>query len=348
MKVLIIGNMGYVGPGVIAQLRATYPGAELIGYDIGYFASKLTNVDFFPEAKLTAQIYGDVRNFDPTLLNGVDAVVYLAAISNDPMGAKFEEITYDVNYRAAINIAKLAKKNGVKNFVFASSCSIYGAADDNAKVETDNLNPLTAYAKSKVKAENDLEPLADDTFIVTAFRFATACGYSNRLRLDLVVNDFVAGAVISKEITILSDGTPWRPLINVLDMARAIEWGITRPSSNGGTFLAVNTGSNVWNYQVKELAHTIAEIIPDVKVSINKDAPADKRSYKVNFDLYKNLAPNHQPVFDLKTSIKDLYDNLSLMEFKDKNFRDSQYIRLKVLEKLQQKNYLNDNLEWNW
>jgi nucleoside-diphosphate-sugar epimerase len=348
MKVLIIGNMGYVGPGVVAQLRKTYPNAELIGYDIGYFANRLTNVDILPEVKLSTQVIGDVRSFNEHLLEGVDAVVYLAAISNDPMGAKFEEITYEVNYRSAIRIAKMAKSKGVKNFVFASSCSIYGAADDNAKTESDTLNPLTAYAKSKVMAENDLEPLADNNFIVTAFRFATACGYSNRLRLDLVVNDFVAGAVISKEITILSDGTPWRPLINVLDMARAIEWGITRPSDKGGIFLAVNTGSNVWNYQVKELAHAIAEIIPDVDVSINKDAPADKRSYKVNFDLYSSLAPDHQPVYDLKTSIKDLYDNLSMMEFKDANFRESQFIRLKVLEKLQNLKHLDDQLSWTW
>jgi len=348
MKVLIIGNMGYVGPGVVAQLRSTYPEAELIGYDIGYFANKLTNVDFFPEAKLSAQVFGDVRKFDVSLLDHVDAVVYLAAISNDPMGAKFEEITYDVNHRSAIKIAEVAKNKGVKNFVFASSCSIYGAADDHAKLESDKLNPLTAYARSKVNAENDLKQLADDKFIATALRFATACGYSNRLRLDLVVNDFVAGAVISKEITILSDGSPWRPLINVKDMARAIEWAITRTSDNGGEFLAVNAGSNSWNYQVKELAHTIADIIPGVKVSIDQDAPEDKRSYKVNFDLFKSLAPNHQPLFDLKTSIKDLVDSLSVMEFKDENFRESQYIRLKVLEKLQNMNYLNDQLDWNW
>lgn len=348
MKILIIGNMGYVGPGVVAQLRNTYPNAELIGYDIGYFASRLTNVDFLPEAKISAQVFGDVRNFDDSLLEGVDAVVYLAAISNDPMGAKFEEITYDVNYRSALKIAKVAKSKGTSHFVFASSCSTYGAADDNAKVETDQVNPLTAYAKSKVMAENDLKPLADDNFTVTAFRFATACGYSNRLRLDLVVNDFVAGAVISKEITILSDGSPWRPLINVLDMARAIEWGITRPKDKGGDFLVVNAGSNVWNYQVKELAYAIADIIPDVKVSVNTDAAPDKRSYKVSFDLYNSLAPDHQPVYDLKTSIKDLYDNLSLMEFKDEHFRESQFIRLKVLDKLQNLNYLNDNLEWNW
>lgn len=348
MKILIIGNMGYVGPGVVAQLRDTYPKAEIIGYDIGYFANKLTNVDFLPEAKLTAQVFGDVRSFDDSLLDNVDAVVYLAAISNDPMGAKFEEITYDVNYRSAVKIAKSAKEKGVSHFVFASSCSTYGAADNNAKVETDQLNPLTAYAKSKVMAENDLKPLADDNFTVTAFRFATACGYSNRLRLDLVVNDFVAGAVISKEITILSDGSPWRPLINVLDMARAIDWGITRTKDKGGNFLVANAGSNVWNYQVKELAYAIAEVIPDVKVSVNTDAAPDKRSYKVNFDLFKSLAPNHQPVYDLNTSIKDLYDNLSLMEFKDENFRESQFMRLKVLDKLQNLNYLNDQLSWNW
>ncbi len=348
MKILITGNMGYVGPGVVAQLRNTYPNAELIGFDKGYFANCLSNPGFLPEAKLNQQVFGDVRDFDPEVFNGVTAVVYLAAISNDPMGNKFESVTMDVNYKSAVEMAKAAKQKGVKSFVFASSCSMYGEASGEAKVETDTLNPLTAYARSKVAAEKDLKPIADNDFTITCLRFATACGFSYRLRLDLVLNDFVAGAVTSGEITILSDGTPWRPLINVLDMALAIEWGISRKPDNGGNFLAVNTGSNAWNYQVKDLAYEVAKIVPGVKVSINPDAPPDKRSYKVNFDLYKKLAPNHQPKYNLTSTIQDLKNNLEAMNFKDANYRNSFLIRLKILNQLQEKNYLNDLLNWNW
>jgi nucleoside-diphosphate-sugar epimerase len=348
MKILVTGNMGYVGPGAISQLRESYPNAELIGYDTGFFANYLTNVSILPEAKLNKQIFGDVRNFDSNVLNDIDAVVYLAAISNDPMGNKFEDITMEVNYKSAVKIAKAGKEKGVKTFVFASSCSVYGAAGETAKVESDTLNPLTAYARSKIAAEKDLKILADNDFTVTCLRFATACGYSNRLRLDLVVNDFVAGALVSKRIDILSDGTPWRPLINVLDMARAIDWAVGRKAQNGGNFLVVNTGSNEWNYQVKELAEAVAEVVIGCEVTVNPDAPADKRSYNVNFDLFKKLAPNHQPIFKLKPTVSGLYENLKGMGFEDPDFRTKNLIRLNVINQLQKKGFLNKDLFWNW
>ncbi len=348
MKILIAGNMGYVGPSVTNQLRKTFPEAEIIGFDIGYFAHCLTDASFLPEIKLDRQYFGDVRKFPARLLEGVDAVVDLAAISNDPMGNKYEEITLEVNYRSAVRLAEMARDAGVRSFVYASSCSMYGAADQYPKTEKDELNPLTAYAKSKVSAEQDLEALATQDFTVTCPRFATACGFSNRLRLDLVLNDFVAGALVSKEISILSDGTPWRPMINTKDMARAIEWGILRDSSQGGNFLAVNAGSNEWNNQVKPLAEAIATIIPGVKITVNPDAPPDKRSYRVNFDLFKKLAPDHQPVHDLETTIEEVIDGLQGMEFNDPDFRQSAYIRLKTLNRLQSESLLNDNLEWTF
>ncbi len=348
MKILITGNLGYVGPGVVSRLRETYPDAELIGYDSGFFANCLTNSPILPEVKLNQQIFGDVRNFNPDLLNDFDAIVYLAAISNDPMGNRFEEVTMDVNYKSAVNMASVGKEKGVSSFIFASSCSVYGEADDNAKVETDTLNPLTAYARSKITAEKELEPLASKDFTVTCLRFATACGYSNRLRLDLVINDFVAGAVASKRIDILSDGSPWRPLINVLDMARAIDWAIQRKPELGGNFLAINTGSNEWNYQVKELAEMVAEVVVGCKFTVNADAPPDKRSYKVNFDLYKKMAPNHQPCYSLKQTIKALYDSLMEMGFNDPEFRESNLMRLNVINQLKQNNLLDSDLYWNW
>lgn len=339
--------MGYVGPGLAELLRANYPDAYLIGYDMGYFASCLTAADYLPETNLDQQIFGDVRRINEQVLEGVDAVVSLAAISNDPMGKKFEEITYEVNHQSNVELARKAKKAGVKSFVFASSCSMYGAAGDLPKTENDSLNPLTAYARSKVNSEIDLSELADENFMITSLRFSTACGMSSRLRLDLVLNDFVAGAVSSKKITILSDGTPWRPLINVKDMARAIDWAIQRKSVTGGVFLAVNVGSNEWNYQVKELAEAVASVIPGTEVFINKDAEPDKRSYRVNFDLYKSLAPDHQPVYDLKTTIIELKEGLENMKFMDKDFRNSSFVRLKVLSTLQEKQTLTQTLEWN-
>lgn len=340
--------MGYVGPGVVSQLKESYPNAELIGFDTGYFAKNLTNPDYFPEIKLSRQVFGDVRSFNENLLDRVDVIIYLAAISNDPMGNKFEEITMQVNNKAAVRMAKAGKEKGVSSFVYASSCSVYGAAGEKAKVENDTLNPLTAYARSKIATEKELQSIAGKDFTVTCLRFATACGMSNRLRLDLVVNDFIAGAVTSKRIDILSDGTPLRPLINVSDMALAIDWAATRKPENGGNYLVVNTGSNEWNYQVKELAEAVADVVKGCKVTVNPDAPPDKRSYKVNFDLFKKLAPNHQPVYNLKTTMELLYRNLDIMGFNDSKYRESDLIRLNVLNKLQHNNFLDRDLFWNW
>jgi nucleoside-diphosphate-sugar epimerase len=342
---LITGNTGYVGPSVIQRLRDSYPQATLIGLDKGYFAHCLTNAEFLPECRADVQYFADMRRLPREALQGVDAVVHLAAISNDPMGKTFEQVTYDINLRASVELAKQAKLTGAKTFVFASSCSMYGQADDTPRKETSALNPLTAYAKSKVMTEVELEKLADKTFTVTCLRFATACGMSDRLRLDLVVNDFVACAVSSKNITILSDGTPWRPLIHVKDMARAFDWAISRNKAHGD-FLAVNVGSNTWNYQVKELAEAVAKIVPGVSISINKNAPPDNRSYRVDFALYERLAPEHQPQVDLLSAIAELKEGLEGMGFSDPNFRSSKYMRLEVLKRLREKGILDANLEW--
>ncbi len=274
MRILITGNMGYIGPCLVQHLRERYPNAVLVGLDMGYFANCLTAEAMLPECRVDVQFFADMRNMPADSLNEVDAVVHLAAISNDPMGNKFEDVTVDINYHSSVELAKKAKAAGVNTFVYASSCSMYGSAEDSARDENSPLNPLTAYAKSKVASEKGLKPLSDDAFKITSLRFSTACGMSERLRLDLVLNDFVAGAVASNKITILSDGSPWRPLINVKDMARAIEWALFREITAGGNFLAVNVGCEEWNYQVKDLAYAVAKVIPDVEISINKDAAA--------------------------------------------------------------------------
>ncbi len=346
MKILITGNMGYIGPCVVSHLRESYPETELIGLDMGFFANCLTNAKVLPECKVDIQYFADVRQISTDLLKNVDAVVHLAAISNDPMGNKFENVTFDINHQASVNLAKKAKESGVSSFIFASSCSMYGSAEENARDENSPLNPLTAYAKSKVYTERDLEPLAGDGFKVTSLRFSTACGMSDRLRLDLVLNDFVAGAVASGEITILSDGTPWRPLIDVRDMARAIEWAISRDRAYGGDFLAVNVGCNEWNFQVKDLADAVAKVVPNIEVSINQNAEPDKRSYRVDFSLFKKLAPDCQPLLDLPTTIAELKEGLEGMNFQDENFRNSRFMRLKVLNHLRETNLLTEKLEW--
>ena len=347
MKVLVVGNMGYVGPVLTRHLRQAYPQASLVGFDIGLFAHCLIGTSPLSEIYLDRQIFGDARQIDKNLFEGVDVVVNLAAISNDPMGNRFEEATLAINHKAAVELAATAKRAGVRSYVFASSCSVYGCAEEGAKQESSKLDPLTAYARSKVMAEKELIPMADDRFTVTCLRFSTACGMSDRLRLDLVLNDFVAGALSQKKIMVMSDGSPWRPLINVKDMARAIEWAITRGTDQGGNGLIVNVGSNEWNCQVKDLANAVAQAIPGVEVSINKHAPPDKRSYRVSYDLFQQLAPKFQPLSDLKSTIVELKEGLEQAGFRDKAYRESQYMRLNVINKFREAGLLTDNLEWS-
>lgn len=340
-RILILGNLGYVGPELTKLLRNRYPKSHLTGYDCGFFSKFYTTDLFAPDNFLDIQIYGDVRNAEKLDLTQYDTIIALAAISNDPIGNKFEQVTFDVNCNSIVNIANRAKEDGVKSFIFASSCSVYGFAEEGDRVENSEVNPLTAYAKSKVKAELELEKIASSDFKVTCLRFATACGMSDRLRLDLVLNDFVACAIANNHIEILSDGKPWRPLINVKDMGLAIDWAIQR---EGEPFIVVNAGSNDWNYQVKELAEAVKEIFPTITISINENAAPDKRSYRVNFDEFKRLAPNHQPQYDLKRTIIELKEGLEKINFSDNEFRKSNLIRLNVINQLIEREIVDKDL----
>jgi len=344
MRILITGNMGYVGPVLVRHLRSRYRDAELIGFDSGFFASCLTAAKTPPESLLDRQYFGDVRQLPAALLEGVDAVVHLAGISNDSMGRRFEAVTGEINFRASAAVAEAAQRAGVRNFVFASSCSVYGAAGRSARRETDEVQPLTAYARSKIDTERLLEQMALRDMVVTCLRFATACGTSPRLRLDLVLNDFVACALTNGRIDVLSDGTPWRPLIDVQDMARALEWAITRERENGGLFLSVNVGAD--NYQIGALAETVAEAVPGATVSINAQGLPDRRSYKVDFSLFEALAPAYAPQVPLSESIATLRECLSSMDLGNGNFRDSENMRLKVLEGHLAAGRLTPDLRW--
>jgi nucleoside-diphosphate-sugar epimerase len=346
MKILVTGNQGYVGPVLGRHLRRVFPNARLIGFDTGYFALCTTGANVWPERVYDMQINGDARDIDASLLESVDAVVALAAISNDPMGATYEAATDAVNRGAAVRLAALSASAGVRHFVFASSCSVYGFAPGEARRESDPLNPQTAYARSKIETERTLAAMDLGGMTTTCLRFATACGMSERLRLDLVLNDFVASAVATRRISVLSDGSPWRPLIDVSDMARAVEWAVTRSPQKGGARLNVNAGADVWNYQVRDLAHAVAKAAPGVEVDINQTALPDTRSYKVDFSLYRELAPAHQPLMTLEGSIAALKRGLEDMGFADAEFRASPYMRLKMLEAHRRAGRLDPDLRW--
>ncbi|MBM1175255.1 NAD-dependent epimerase/dehydratase family protein [Microvirga arabica] len=346
MKIVITGNMGYVGSAVMAHLRFAFPAATTVGIDTGLFAHCITQ-GATPERNINIQVFRDVRDPIEDVLQGADIVVHLAAVSNDPMGMRFEEVTQQVNESASIRVAELAARSGVSRFVFASSCSIYGFAEGGARSEEDSLNPLTAYARSKVGAEEGLrEVAANSDMTVFALRFATACGFSGRTRLDLVLNDLVASALSTGRISVLSDGTPWRPLIHLNDMARAIEWAIIHPLAANEPFLAVNIGSDEWNYQVAELAETVRSVVAGTKIEINKDAPPDKRSYRVDFSRYRSVAPNHQPQVSLTEAITDIRDGLLSIGFRDADYRHSNLIRFNVLDQHLSAGRLQRDLRW--
>jgi nucleoside-diphosphate-sugar epimerase len=347
MNILVTGNMGYVGAPVVARLRSSRPASRLTGLDTGYFAHCLCSRSPVPERLLDHQLFADVRDASDAALEGVDVVVHLAAVSNDPIGNAFEEVTYAVNEQATVELGRRARDAGARGFVFASSCSIYGFAEGGARTEDSPLDPLTAYSRSKVKAESGLTLLADDDFAVTSLRFGTACGMSDRLRLDLVLNDFVASAVAGGEVLLLSDGTPWRPLIHVRDMARAIDWAVDRRPDDGDPFLAVNVGTDSWNFQVLELAQAVVDAVDGAQLQLSPDAHPDRRSYKVDFSRFKSLAPDHQPQVGLEEAIRELVTALRESGFRDTDFRkDSDLVRLNVLSRLRRDGLLEEDLRW--
>lgn len=326
MRVVVIGNMGYVGPVLAKHLVHEHPKWEIIGIDAGYFRDCLTGPD--PASLFSRELVRDVRDLTAADLEGADAVVHLAAVSNDPMGKEFEHVTDEINHRASVRIAKLCRDLGIKRFVFASSCTVYGAAGEKPRTEESPLEPLTAYGWSKHDSEVDLAELRGSELQMTCLRFATACGMSPRLRLDLVINDFVASSLTAKKIVVLSDGTPWRPLIHVTDMARAIDWALLR---DGEDLLKVNVGSNKWTWQIANLAKDVAATIDSVDVSINAAAAPDKRSYRVDFSKFERLAPDHQPIADFERMIHELRDGIGKMDLGAGDFRQSKYTRLYAL-----------------
>ena len=346
MKLLVTGNLGYIGPVLGKFAKENISNIELLGIDSGLFQADYSTRGKVGDCCYDKQIFKDVRMLCDEDFTGVDAVIALAAISNDPMGKAFSEVTYQVNRDAVIANAKSAKQMGVKTFVFASSCSVYGAGGDRAKEEVDSVNPLTDYAKSKIECENGLQELADENFKVISLRFATACGASNRTRLDLVLNDFVWTFLSSGKINILSDGSPLRPIIDVHDMSRALCWASQFNSAED--FLVLNCGNNVNNFSVFDLALKVTNGNSEV-ISINPKAVADLRSYRVNFSKFEKLSGFDLPINKIEETISQLDKQFSVM-LKTMKINDQsmeQFKRHATLNRLIKDGSLDTNLQWS-
>ncbi len=340
MKILITGNLGYVGPVVENYLIKKIKKAQITGLDTFFFKNNLVNFNN------KTQIYDDIRNIKKISLKQFDAIIHLAAVSNDPIGNKFENATKNINYEASTILLKEAIKNNVKKFVFASSCSIYGFNDGSIKNENSTVYPLTEYARSKVNFEKFAKKINLKKTQVTCLRFPTACGMSPNLRLDLVINDFVFSAINKKKIKILSDGTPWRPIIHVKDMAKAIEWSLKRKNIKKSEPLCINVGLNKNNFKVIDMALKIKKKIKGISVSVNKKKMIDKRSYQVSFDWFLKLAPKKfHPTYTIDKIITDLTFGIKKYE-NVRNRKFHEYFRLHEIQKLIDQNKINKLLRW--
>lgn len=338
--VLITGNRGYVGAVLVPWLREHLPSATLTGCDVGWFDGVPARPED-PAACLDRQLELDVRDLTAAHLEGVDAIVHLAAVSNDPIGNTFEAATDAINHLGTASLVRAAAAAGVRRFVLASSCSVYGASAGAVVDETGTVAPLSAYARSKVAGERALRELAGPRLQTTALRFGTACGFSPRLRLDLVLNDFVASALATGRITLLSTGTAWRPLVHVQDMARAIEWALGR---GGERHECVHVGSEAATVTIRGLAERAAACVPGARVECAAGAAVDARSYRVAFDRFRALAPQHQPRWTVEQAVDELREGLLEMRFRDEDFRCGPFVRLQVLRELRATGALDEDL----
>ncbi len=339
-NILVTGINGYIGTVLAEKLQKK--GYKILGWDTDYFKQ----ITLGPYKDKYASRKLDVRqsNID---LNGIDCIIHLAALSNDPMGALNEKLTSDINYKATIKLAKLAKKMGVKRFIFSSSCAVYGIAKENIVNEKSKINPLTAYAKSKAMVEKELKKIAADNFCVCLLRNATVYGFSPRFRNDLVVNNLVTCGLAFGEIRVLSDGTPWRPLVDVRDLCdifiKFIE--VDKSFVNGEIF---NTGFDNSNYQVKDILKVIKKYLPKCRIVYTGEHGKDTRSYKVNFSKLKKLFPKIIQRWPLKKSIPDLIEKLNKNKFKKEDFEQGKFERLTILKSLILEKKLDKNLCWKY
>jgi len=339
MKVLVTGHNGYIGSVMAPMLHAA--GHAVTGLD-SYYYEDCTFGEASPDFPALRK---DVRDVEVADLEGFDAVVHLAALSNDPLGNLDGELTDQINHRASVRLAKLAKKAGVGRFLFSSSCSLYGVAGDAILTEEASFNPVTAYGWSKVYVEREVAQLADETFSPTFLRNATAYGASPRLRADVVVNNLVGYAFTTGEILIMSDGTPWRPLVHVKDISQAFLRVLDAPAESVRN-LALNVGSTRENYQVRDVAEMIREAVHGSKIRYAAGAGPDSRCYRVDCDKLASVLPQFKPRWTVRDGIEELCSAFKNHALTADEFLGPRYHRIKTIQKLQSAGRLNPSLRW--
>ncbi|MBE69366.1 MAG: NAD-dependent dehydratase [Thalassospira sp.] len=341
MKVLLTGYQGYVGSVMSGYLKSR--GHSVIGLDTGYF----NGLDLWTPPSVDEVRTVDMRNVQEKDVEGVEAIIHLAALSNDPLGDFAPELTDDINFKATKKLAEIAKKHGIKRFVFASSCSLYGAADVSKPVdETSPTLPLTPYAKSKIDCENALLAMKDEDFEPVFMRNATCYGDSPRIRIDVVLNNLTARAIVSGEVKLLSDGSAWRPLMHVEDMSASFEAVLTAPANlvSGEAF---NVGTNEQNYQVIDIAKTVQKVVPGCDLTYSDDAQVDARSYRVSFDKLHSVLPNIGFKWNAEKGAAQIAERLKAEKAKAEDLFGRKHIRLEQLKYLVENQKVNADLFWN-
>jgi nucleoside-diphosphate-sugar epimerase len=338
MRTLLTGHKGYIG--AVAGPVMLAAGHDVVGLDTDLFAG----CEFGQVAQEIPEIRKDLRDLTKKDLEGFDAVVHFAALSNDPLGNLDPEVTYSINHRASVRLAELAKQSGVRRFVFSSSCSTYGAAGDDFLDEKAALNPVTAYAESKVWVERDITPMADKHFSPTYMRNATAYGASPRLRLDIVLNDFVASALTTGKVCIKSDGTPWRPIVHIRDIIAAAVAVLEAPveAVHNETF---NVGQTAENYHISELADMVTEIVPGSRIEYAPGGGPDKRCYRVSCDKIRRLVPGFEPQWTARKGAQELYDSYRAVGLKGEDVK--RFTRITHIQDLMKSGRLDTTLRWS-